>query len=226
MTIETIAAKIAKLIAKADSSTHPEEADTFMTKAQALLEAHGISMLDLGKLGDDAVGHDEDAYRSSENWKNKLANQLAIMYGCTLVTDPVTLKQVKYVVFGRESARVTFTLMFPYILRQVQKLANIEQKAGRYATRHKAMVAVAGALTIRIYRMNAAAKAGEASTKQTTGVNALVPVDIIEAAVAERFPQLRMSKATIRADRNAHDVASRVSLHRQTSATSAARQLH
>lgn len=222
MTMETIAAKIAKLIAKADSSTHPEEADTFMTKAQELLEAHGISMLDLGKLSEDAVGHDDDVYRSSENWKNKLAFILARLYGCQMVTNPVTAKQVKYVVFGRESARITFTLMLPYVIKQINKLGTEEHKAGNYPSRHKAMVAIAGAVTLRIWKM---VQETEAQRPAGGGVNALVPVDLIDAAIAEKFPRLRKASNNIRTDSNARDVANRVSLHRQASATPAARRI-
>lgn len=212
-----IAQKIAKLIAKADSSTHPEEADAFMAKAHAMLEAHGLSLLDLGKLdSEDAVGRTDRAMVSSDSWKDKISFRLAAYYGCELVLIHArgTRSSKEYVVFGRESARVTFQLMAPFVFRQVAKLALAEYKRGAYDSRVKALNALAGALAARLIRLRQANQ----SRPQGSGLGALVPVDMITAARDEAFPDARTTKAKLTHDYNAQEVAKRVSLNQQAPA--------
>ena len=212
-----IAQKIAKLIAKADSSTHPEEADAFMSKAHAMLEAHGLSLLDLGTLdSDDAVGKTDNAMLSSDGGKDKIAFPLAAYYGCELVIAhaPGTRSTKRYVLFGRESARVTFQLMAPFVFRQVARMALVEQKSGAYSTPAKARTALAGALAMRLYRLTAANEA----RPQGSGLNALVPVDIIRQARDLAFPKATPSRMKHDHDYNAQEVAKRVSLNQQAPA--------
>ena len=115
--VEKIAEKIQKLLAKANSSTHPEEAETFMAKAHALLEQHGLSLFDLGKLdSEDPIGRSQDKEmlraNSAASWRTMVAGQLAIYYGCKMVTTNYRGDNFTYwTVFGRESARITFMLM-------------------------------------------------------------------------------------------------------------------
>lgn len=218
----TIASKIQKIIAKADSTTSDEEAHAFMAKAYQMMEEHGLSLMDLGRLdSDDPVGKTEDVYTSSENWKNYLAGEVARYYGCELVWVGVTTKSVSYTVFGRESARVTFQLMFPFILRQVMKLATAEVKAGQYKTRHRAMVALSAALTARVMKLRQANEVRHVGS----GLNALVPVDMIQVAVGEAFPHLKVRRTKLNYDNRAQELAKNVSLNQQTPAPKSALKL-
>lgn len=221
----TIAEKIAKIIAKANSTTSETEAETFMAKAQAMMEEHGLNLLDLGRLdAEDPIGHDEKVYVSSDGWKDKVAGQLALYYGCRLVRDPYTRTSWSYVVFGRESARITFTLMLPYVLKQVAKMALNEHAAGRYSSPARARTALANALAIRLHRLRQKNEDHLEASRGAKGLNALVPVDLIKAEMDERYGEkgLRTSRANYKTDHNAMSKAERVSLNRQTAASPSA----
>lgn len=227
MPLETIAAKIQRLIAKADSSTHPEEADTFMSKAQQMMEQHGLSLLDLGRLdAEDPVGltRDKDSLRnnSSANWRFRLAGQLAKYYGCELVGSQRGSFNY-WTVFGRESARVTFSLMWPFVDRQVLAVAREEFRKGHYPSTKHAHKAIGDALTLRVYNMN---KELRTTRPAETGVNALVPVDLIQHAMAEEYPHLRSSRGQrLNVTSTARDAAGRVSLNVQTGRAPASRRI-
>jgi len=142
-----IADKIRKLIAKADSSTHPEESAAFMAKVHGLLESHGLS------------------------------NCEALIANCgnkRFVT-----------IIGRESARVTFAVMFPYIRRCISASARelVKTQGSTYSKQHGY---VARALGLRLDGMYFDRKRERAEYAKT-GVNALVPVDIIKAYSEEKF---------------------------------------
>lgn len=212
-----IAQKIAKLIALADSTTHPEEADTFMAKAQALMVAHGLSLLDLGRLdAEDPVGRDMEFYsygNANAGWRGVVLSQLAQFYGCKTVrvsrgrTDTFCL-------FGRESARITVMLMWPYVYRQILSTGAELHKAGLYKGVKTAQAHVANALALRINKL---VKEQQTSTPAAPrGLNALVPVDIIEQEMAVAFPNLKEGKArTVNTTRAASQAANGISLHKQ-----------
>ena len=230
-----IAEKIKKLIAHADGTSNQLEAEAFMSKVHDLLQAHGMTMLDLGTLGEDAVGVDVDAISTSATycWMNSIASALGEYYGCKLVMMKGYKNDVLWTIAGRESARVTFTLMLPYVQRQVQALGLEAYRAGVYNSRLKSVSRIGNAVAFRIWAMNreaaaateAARKAAQADGRSTaayatTGVNALVPVDIIEAAIAAKFPNLRKGRATkLTTDNYARDAAKKVNLNSQVNRT-------
>ena len=222
----TIAEKIAKIIAKADSTTSQTEAETFMAKAQAMMEEHGLSLLDLGRLdAEDPIGHTDRAYVSSDGWKDKVAGQLATYFGCKIVRDQITKTSYAYVVFGRESARVTFSLMLPYVLKQVAKMALDEHAAEHYPPA-RARSALANATAIRLFRLAKDNREATEASRGTAGLNALVPVDLIDAEIAAVYRGgLKSSRANYATDANARAKAERISLHRQTAAPSNAKRL-
>lgn len=210
---KTIAEKISKIIAKADSTTNDTEADIFMAKAHAMLEAHGLSLLDLGKLdSENPLGQSNNVYTSSDGWKDKVAFKLAAYYGCELVTVPYGRARKHYVTFGRESARITFELMLPFVLKQVARIANREFKKGNYASPARAHTAIAGATATRLTRLIWADREREPVGH---GVNALVPVDMIQQLRDEAFPSAKPSKAKNKHDFNAQEAAKEISLHQQ-----------
>lgn len=226
--MSAIAEKIRKLIAHADSTAHPEEADAFMGKAHALLEAHGLSMLDLGKLGDDPVAVDKHAFTHSAayGFMGSVTSAMAKYYGCELAIFRMG-KDKSYCVIGRESARVTLTLMVPFVHRQIMNLGREGFNKGMYANRMQAVTRIGNAVASRIWDMaNAAEEATVGAGRATTGVNALVPVDIIAAALAEAFPNIKEGRAvSLRTDSYSREQAEKVNLNSQVSRKSGALQI-
>lgn len=206
-----IAEKIRKVLAKADGSTHPEEAAAFMAKAHKLMAANGVSLMELGKLGDDPVGHTE-AYHNNNNdpWRFYLGSALASYYGCTMVGTKVENDRY-WTVYGRESARVTFELMWPFVDRQVMALARREHKAGKYKSIPTARTRIATALRFRIGTLH------DRDTKplEGNGVNALVPVDMVQAYMDDHVGEVRKLRSKSKLDANAVEVAKEVSLSEQ-----------
>lgn len=203
--------KIKKLLAHADSTTNPEEADTFLRKAHELMREHGIELMDLGRLDqDDPVGKDRDVYRSNTNdpWRFHLGGAVARFYGCDITG---TNGQNNYwTVYGRESARITFQLMYPYIDRQVLQLAREAVKRGEYRGIPKARTAIATALVYRINRMVRDRKSSETVHDKEVS-NALVPVNEIEKLMGKTRKVSMRSKM----DYNAQSLAEKVNLDDQ-----------
>lgn len=216
MTIENIARKISAIISKADSSTHPEEAAAFMAKANQMLEQYGIDLMDLGRLNQcDPVGVEMEAGKVSRSypWALPLMHQLGRYYGVKTVYTKVYGSDTIISCAGRLSARTTFQLMWPYVLRQVQNLARIAYNEGNYPTRMKAVAAVADAMTYRLHRLTESRQPASGSIDTQ---NALVPVDEIQQVLEKAFPNLTSSrKRRLTADRRSHDLAEKISLDSQ-----------
>lgn len=227
-----IADKLKKIIAKADGTSNEAEAATFMAKAQQLMIEHGLTLLDLGKLdSDDPVGHARDMYHNqSDAWKKLVGWNLGTYYGCKVIMSKETISRTAWVVFGRESARTTFALMWPYIDQQVSQLAKQATAAGHYETLSKAKTAIGNSLAIRIGILNReraeAEKATSGASGKATGLTALVPVDIIESAIAEVFPHTKTtSRKGVKTDGVARSLAGQVRLNAQVGAGSGARRI-
>lgn len=236
---QSIADKVRKIIAKAESTSSPNEAEAFMAKAQAMLEAHGMSLLEVGRLGEDEIGCTDDAgrYTKMETSFRDLAFVLAEYYGCEGVIRQKRVyceKKKQYVtrfsvdVYGRESARVTFTLMWPYVKRAVLDSAfalyNEDRKEHGKPVHSRSvyMRQVATALEYRVrklvreMRVERAAK-GVAST----GVNALVPVDLIQQLLPDNLRTARSTKKTT--TERAHAAAQDIGIDRQVNTSNARR---
>lgn len=204
MSKQHIADRITKMIELAESTTHPAEAETFMAKVQALLEQHGMSMLELGTLSsDDPVGCSKDVgtYNNMESSYRDVAFEVAEYYGCEAtvgkryVSKPNTKKGYVFhnavTVYGRESARITFTLMWPYIKKSISRAAReLSKQNGELIAKN--MRWVADALTHRVAYINLQKKKDNQKLKvNTTGVNALVPVDLIKQAMPDDLKTVR-----------------------------------
>lgn len=215
--MSNIADKITKIIAKAESTTNPDEAAVFMAKANAMLEEHGIHLHDLGRLNsDDPVGVTEQAsyWFAAEGYSLNMASALARYYGCKLVYIKMGNKFYGDVT-GRDSARVTYQLMWPFVQKQVRQLAREMVKEGKADTKSKAQRAIGNALTLRLHGM--ARENEERNPVAGTGINALVPVDTIEAAMKEHYGELRSAKArSIKTNAAGKAAAGKVSVNRQT----------
>lgn len=213
---KTIQQKIQAILAKAESSTHPEEADSFMAKAAALLEQHGLSMADLGTINqDDPVGATYEASYNyaSEPWFKMLCGQIARYYGCRIVITRVAKNKYSHTLAGRESARTTYLLMTPFIKKQVLAAATRLVKEGHCHSRSIAQRQVGQALSLRIYEMIKE----RAPAPGPSGENALVPVDAISAKLDELFPNRKQNakKRGVSFSLAAQDAASKVSLDQQ-----------
>lgn len=214
----SIAAKIAAIIAKAEGSTHPEEAETFMAKAQRMMLDYGISLQDLGKLGDDPIAVDMNATYNfqSDAWQANLADAAARYFGCKVIHCKEGCRD-NHAVAGRASARVTYTLMFGYFTRSVSKLASKAVADGTYRTKSQARTAIGKALTVRLIweRQNSE----DIKAAEGEGLNALVPLDLIKLAVEEAFPSATSKKGRpISYTGKAMDLANGISLNMKPTA--------
>lgn len=213
--------RINRIIALANSTTHPEEAETFMAKVHEMLEQHGLSLLDVGRLDEeDPVGHlqDRNALRANgqAKWRTLVANQLAIYYGCQLVKTVYSGDNFEYwTVFGRQSALTTFSLMYPYVDRQILAVAREEVRKGHFDNNKQAHGKVGHAMVLRLHRLNQ--EKVKATVHSAATSNALVPVDQIRQAAEAFFGTLSEGKAkNLRIDRRAAAAAEGISLALQT----------
>lgn len=211
--MSNIADKISKLIAKAESTTHPEEQDTFMAKVHQLLEQHGMSLLDIGKLqSDDPVGRSKisSAYYASESSFRDVAFAAARYYGCkATVTNIGNHRMVA--VYGRESARITFELMWPYIKKSIRRHARrlVAEEGSTFARQQRY---VADALT---GRLNLLYWKNQPKGHEGKGVNALVPVDLID----EIMPDCKTVRSRdLLVTQGAEDAANSINLSAQVDA--------
>ncbi|QIG67686.1 DUF2786 domain-containing protein [Rhizobium phage RHph_Y17] len=210
---ESIKKKIAALLAKAENTDNPFEADSFMAKVNELLEKHQIEMHEVRKAGDaDPMGKEkgETNIYASMSWAKDVANALARYYGCRFLwwrRGNHTL----YEVVGRESARATFELMLPFVLSQVK------QQASRIVRTQGSTVSVMSreigqALTIRIFKMIPKVEEHRAELAR----NALVPVNDVQAFIDSEYASIKVSKPkTFNYTKAAQDAAEKVSLHAQ-----------
>jgi hypothetical protein len=216
-----IAEKIAKIIAKAESTTHEAEAELFMAKAHAMMLEHGIELADLGQLDQkDAVGETDKAWvvNCTESWGFNLGGAIARYYGCRIVGWKFGYHK-RVALYGRESARATTLLMYPYVMRQVRRLAREAHKAGHYKSAAVAATAIGKALTSRVWGM---LKGAEQRVHATGHGTALVPVDQIEAFMRDLHGELKTGKARpAKYDPYAQQAAATVSLNLQTGGTRA-----
>jgi len=216
MTRESIKTKIAALLAKAEGTDNEFEAQTFMAKVNELLEKHQIEMHEIRQAqGDqDPMGKQtgETNVYASMLWARDLGGMLARYYGCRYVYYRRG-NHFDYEVVGRESARMTFELMFPFIITQVRLQAK-HLCVGSYNVASKSVMEreVGQALIVRIARM---VKDAEAQRVVLTG-KGLIPVSDLDAAMADFYPVLKTAKnKPLRFSGDAWNAAQKVSLHHQ-----------
>lgn len=234
--MSTILDKIRKVLAKAEGTDNPHEAEMLMAKVEAMLEEHNFSMLDVAKAGEDPIGTTHDAAYCwvSNSWVVTLSTQLARLYGCRTVTLQRRNK-ISIALSGRESGRVTFQLMLPFVLKQVRAearanrdndITGIVAATGWDWDRAASDASIKGigsyeravgnALAIRVAGLWRAAEARDAD-RVARGDRALVPVDMVEAEMYAAHPGVYTKKpSTVRTTAAAKASAERVSLHRQT----------
>ena len=134
----------------------------------------------------------------------------------------------KYImsVAGRESARVTFQLMFPFVLRQAQKLGAQAYREGDYKNRMQSFNYVCNALAQRLRKLCHEQAAVRRAEPVGSGLNALVPVDMISAALQEMYGDIKSVRSRGEpTNAQSRTLANKVSLNQQTPAPKTAKQI-
>lgn len=215
--MSNIKAKIEKVLAKAKGTDNEAEAAVFLAKAEAMMEEHQITLLDLGD--DDPMGQfiGMTGTPSSPTWQRHLMSALAQYYGATTVRtrrwrDGREIFELS--ICGSESARVTTELMYPFVLQQVREQGR--KSAAEMGLKPAAATRrVANALVHNISRM-VAEKAQAAPRTEAAAKNALVTVEALDAWMDENWPNLgKARRSTTSTNATARAAAGRVSLHRQ-----------
>lgn len=177
---EKIKAKIAALLAKAESTDNAFEAETFMAKVNELLEKHQLEVHEI--RGANVVNADPMGWTRGETniyasmlWARGVASALARFYGCRLLYGK-NGNHVVYRVAGPESARVTFELMLPFVISQVRVSA---KKLAIYYKKSSAERQVGQALEARIWRLVPKNDARRAELSE----NALIVLSDVDAFV-------------------------------------------
>lgn len=229
---QKIADKIRKVLAKAEGTNNPQEAEIFMAKAEALLHEHNLSMLDLNDLDTvDPVGLDRSVlkHRVNDSWMGSLAGAIARYYGCRVVlAGDAKAKHTKHIhVAGRQSNRVTVELMLPWIRSQVMARGRqlYNENPGEYKSDRSAARMVANALTFRVNKIVAEQKKEETTvTSKGSKTHSLIPVDMIEDVMKAEFPNLRKGRQTsVSTKKSAVAAAAGINLSRQTSGSTVKR---
>lgn len=210
--------KIKKVLAKAEGTDNPAEAEVFMNKVQSLLDEHNLTMSKVQhhRLDDPVqVTHFAATSYKASNWTNDLVGFLARMYNCDAVIGTVG-NHIYYHVVGRQSAAAAFKLMFPYLVSSVRRQAKamVEEHRAKYpelykykpkqipdkalrkqladlqVTSSKAERQIGRALGLRIGAMNY----DRERTLDGDTRNALVPVSELESVKLEAFPDIGEAK--------------------------------
>lgn len=227
--LDSIKRKISALLAKAQGTDNEHEAEAFMAKAYELLDEHQINVWEL-RNEEDPFGKDTvlEESTAAPTWRRHLLHAVALYYGASTVrswkaqkwvkTGPYThgWRSVDYTVTveGRESARITTLLMYPYIVGQTKVLAQQMYHAGHYPRDvNKLQLRICNALVGRIYTLVNERKQKAPPAAQS---RALVVVNELESWLKDAYPGLRDSivhaKRTTAAAKAAAD---KVSLYRQ-----------
>lgn len=222
----SVAEKIAKIIAKAQSTDQAGEAEVLMAKAEQLLQAHNLTMADVDeaqRVTEDPMG--KDSGEVSHSWECRLFGVVAQLYGCQIVYWNGGRGKTRISVVGRLSGRTTVKLMWPYILGEVRKKALAHSKVtGQSGSTSRRRVAEA--LRYRIWELIREARSADEVRVAQGGSTALVPVSEVESAVAEYHGKVGKGRgAQVGTDAVAVGLAKDISLHRQTTGASSSRQL-
>lgn len=222
MNLDSIKTRIAKLLAMAEGTKNQFEADSFMTKVNALLEEHQIELNEIRAMhgsDNDPMGKQqgETNLYASIKWARDVAGALARFYGCQFVYWRKG-NHFTYDIIGRESARVTFELMLPFVITQTKLQAKKCFADDTFGARTLPVWEreVGQALYSRIWGL--VPKAEERRDELTK--NALVPVNDVQAFMDDEYGELKKAQTLkLSYGRAACDAADKVSLNVQTTHT-------
>lgn len=205
--LERYKRKIAQLLAMAnDSSATEHERDSFMAKAQELMQKYQLEMKDITGA-EDLMSRQkgEQGIYTANMWAKYLVHNVAKLYGCRALFGSKIRNLVPYELYGRESARVTTEMMLPFIVKQIRQQARILVKEQGF-TQSIAEREVAFAVVTRIRKM-----LEEENRDRET---ALTEADAFMRGVTIVVP----GKGKVKSGYSgaAAEAAGNVSLHRQT----------
>lgn len=192
--------KVEALIAKADSTDHPAEAEAFMAKAQELMRRHAIdqAMLDAasGRTVDEITS---DTITVEAPYASAKQNILGAVASAQNVRA-VQLRDGRIELVGFRSDIDATVFMYgslaTYAVRVMLRATVPEYESAR-AFRHAFLLGFAGRMHERFTEANRIAQAGyEADTGQSA---ALVLVDRkkqVDADFRERYPRTRTKRST------------------------------
>lgn len=209
--------RIRKVFAKAEGTDNPHEAEMLMAKVQGMLDEHNLELLDIERASDaDPIGTDMNAYHHfvKDSWWRHTVSAVARLYGAQAVYHNVTKNKTVISVSGRESARITLSLMLPFIRKQIRAQARtLAQEHGYSAAKSERLVG--NALTKRVWRMVWEAEERD-QNRVATGQRALVPVDLVKAEIERAYGEVSIKKSSTKTTRDAVALADKISLNRQT----------
>lgn len=194
--------KIAALLRKAESSTFKEEAETFLAKARELMEKHQIDFSEGRAEVEEGTSNRIETNRTTAfDWgtpaavRYDLEAAVAQFFGIRVLIFRVG-KRAWYEFHGAQSALITHDAMFPFIWKQVGKLAS--QNGATSATQRKLKRDISRALTERMGYIKAR-RDWETRRAAGTGTGtALVLVGIeddIDAHIRKLYPDMGEAKA-------------------------------
>lgn len=212
--------KIKALLAKAASTEFEHEAALFADKARQLMEQHQIDATDLEHDDPVDVSKPYKATSSAPSYKKHLWTSLARYYGCRTVLIWISATEYTVDIIGRESARLTTELMFPFVLEQVRKAAkkiyDERNPLDRVVTQEQVVRQVANALVLRVQSLVVEREAVKANPATNAGKNALVTLDAVTALVERLYPNpSKGSKRGIGTSGAARSAAAGISLNQQ-----------
>lgn len=181
--------KLKAMLAKANSTTSSEEADSIMQKVRVMMERHGVSLLSINThLSDDPVGitHPGIHFWHADNWARGLYAAIGRYFGCRVYFIK-TSNRTEVLINGRESCRATFTLMAPYLFKSVRRMAEHSYKRGLYPHLSAARRDIANALALRLHTLWKEAEGRVLGPRTAQGFNALVPVEVLDIVEEEAF---------------------------------------
>lgn len=222
--LDSIKNKIAALLAKAEGTDNIYEQDAFMAKVNELLERHQIEMHEIRKAGTDSdpLHHIETTITRAHEWPSQVGWALARYYGCKMLrwSIPGTKAQYRIRVVGRQSACVTFDLMLPFVISQVRQQSRAFSRETMLSAA-KAERSVGIALSQRIWGM----VPQNDERRSDLGGTALVPVDDLDAYIAELFGKPKKARPLNNAIyAGADEYADKVSLTTQVETKGAGRK--
>lgn len=210
--VEKLKTKIAALLAKAGGSDNQHEAEAFAAKAQQLLDEHQLSIGDVIKT--DPIERTVIAVgpKTAKPWHARLPQIVAKYYGCDLVSWHEN-GVIAYTAVGRESARITAAMMYPFIAEQVRAKA-LEYQKVTFFSRKRCMNDMTDAFYKRLLLL---IRAQETTAAATGGHSrALVHVDEAKAWMNANMENLKQGKPFTVADNDiTRELAAEISLAKQ-----------
>lgn len=213
-----IVKRLQQMVAKAESTDSAAEAESIMVKVREMLDRHGVSLLSVKKFANDydpvATSREIYGFWAADNWMRKLSHAAALYYGVKIVwTKKGNYTDIAAV--GRESCRVAYAAMLPYLRGQVNRLASQGWSRHDYDTVSKGRSMIGLALAYRLYALSELKEEEtKAPTVAASGMNMLVPVDQIQIQLDEDFPGVKIHKEQKdRARPNARAIADAASVN-------------